>query len=58
MLCLICAPVRARALAAFDHHIAFSRSVSLPKILRGWDDCVRGVLPFPRLRVFISRKLF
>ena len=51
-------PVQVRALAAFDHHNSFSRSVSLPKILRGWNDCVRGVLPFPRLRVFISHKLF
>lgn len=52
------AAARACALAVFVHHTSFSWSVSLPKILRGWNDCVRGVLPFPRLRVFISRKLF
>ena len=33
--------VRARALAVFAHHASFFR-LSLPRILRGWDDCVRG----------------
>ena len=44
-------PVHARALAVFAHHASFSWLVSLPKILRGWNDCVRGVLIFQRLSI-------
>lgn len=57
MPCLICAPF-VPVLWLLSTIIFPSLGPSLSRKFYGGGDCVRGVLPFPRLRVFISRKLF
>lgn len=56
MPCLICAPF-VPVLWLLSTIIFPSLGPSLSRKFYG-GGCVRGVLPFPRLRVFISRKLF